>query len=105
MAKKLFVGNLSWNTTDDSLRNFFSQFGNVVSAQTISDRYTGKKRGFGFVEFASEEEAQQAIAKANGAMLDDRKIIVNEAREREERGPRNFGGGNSQNQRRDRNDR
>jgi RNA recognition motif-containing protein len=94
MAKKLFVGNLSWNTTDDSLRNFFSQFGTVVSAQTISDRMTGKKRGFGFVEFATDEEAERAMHEADGKELDGRNIAVKEAQERQDRGPRNFGGGN-----------
>lgn len=99
MAKKLFVGNLSWNTTDDSLRNFFSQFGTVVSAQTISDRMTGKKRGFGFVEFATDEEAERAMHEADGKELDGRNIAVKEAQERQDRGPRNFGGNNYRNDR------
>jgi RNA recognition motif-containing protein len=99
MAKKLFVGNLSWNTTDDSLRSFFSQFGTVVSAQTISDRMTGKKRGFGFVEMSTDEEAAEAMRKSDGAMLDERNIAVKEAQDRRDDnrggGSRNFGGGNN----------
>ena len=82
MGKKLFVGSLSWNTTDQSLREFFSSVGNVVSAQVIMDRQTGRSRGFGFVEYATEEEAEKAIKELNGQSLDDRNIVVNEAREK-----------------------
>lgn len=85
MAKKLFVGNLSWNTTDASLRDFFATVGTVVSAQVITDRQTGRARGFGFVEMATDEETEKAKAELNGKMLDERAIVVNEAREREER--------------------
>ncbi|MBI2601276.1 RNA-binding protein [Candidatus Daviesbacteria bacterium] len=82
MAKKLFIGNLSWNTTDDSLKSFFAQAGNVVSANVITDRQTGRSRGFGFVEMSSDEEADKA-KELNGQSLDGREISVNEARPRE----------------------
>lgn len=88
MAKKLFVGNLSWNTTDSSLQEFFSSVGNVVSAHIITDRQTGRSRGFGFVEMASDEEAQKASTELNEKSLDGRQIVVSEAREREERNDR-----------------
>jgi len=94
MAKKLFVGNLSWNTTDQSLQDFFAAFGTVILAHVITDRTTGRSRGFGFVEYGTDEEAQKAVAEASGKSLDGRDdIVVNEAREREDRGPRQFGGG------------
>ena len=80
MATKLFVGGLSWDTTDDSLKTFFAQAGNVVSASVISDKFTGRSKGFGFVEMGSEEEAKETVAKLNGQMLDGRAIAVNEAR-------------------------
>ncbi|HJZ05080.1 hypothetical protein A2634_04555 [Candidatus Amesbacteria bacterium RIFCSPHIGHO2_01_FULL_48_32] len=80
MAAKLFVGGLSWDTTDDSLRNFFAQAGTVVSATVISDKFSGRSKGFGFVEMSSDEEAQAAIAKLNGQNLDGRTIAINEAR-------------------------
>lgn len=94
MATKLFVGGLSWDTTEDSLRNFFSQAGTVTSATVITDKYTGKSKGFGFVEMGSEEEAQKAMQTLNGQQLDGRAVAVNEARPmqpREDRG--GFGGG------------
>lgn len=93
MAAKLFVGSLSWDTTDDSLQQFFAQAGNVVSAQVIHDRATGRSKGFGFVEMASEAEAQEAVTKLNGQTLDGRTIVVNEARPQEPRDNRSFGGG------------
>src|SRR5690606_17479060 len=87
-------GNLSWNVREDALNEFFSQVGNVASAQVLTDRETGRSRGFGFVEMSTDEEAQRAMQELNGKELDGREIVVNEAREREERGPRpNFGGG------------
>lgn len=91
MAKKLFVGNLSWNTNDGSLQALFATVGTVSSAQVITDRYSGRSRGFGFVEMSSDEEADKAIAELNGKDLDGRQITVNEARPREDRG--NGGGG------------
>jgi RNA recognition motif-containing protein len=88
VSKKLFVGSLSWNTTDDSLRSSFEQFGEVVEAKVITDRETGRSRGFGFVTL--QEGADEAIRQMNGAMLDGRTINVNEA---QERAPRSGGGG------------
>jgi RNA recognition motif-containing protein len=85
MATKLFIGSLAWATTDDSLRDFFAQAGNVVSANVIVDRETNRSKGFGFVEMGSEEEAKAAIDQLNGKDLDGRAIVVNEARPREER--------------------
>lgn len=93
MAKKLFIGGLSWDTTDAKLSEFFSQAGGVVSASVVMDRYSGKSRGFGFVEMASDAEADQAVQKLNGQMLDGRTIVVNEARPQEPRTnfpPRSF---------------
>ncbi|MDP3724531.1 MAG: RNA-binding protein [bacterium] len=79
MAKKLFVGSLSWNTTDQTLRDFFAQAGTVASATVITDRMSGKSRGFGFVEMSNDEEAEKA-KELNGKPLDGRNIFVNEAR-------------------------
>ena len=84
MATRLFVGSLSWNTTDDQLRDFFSAAGTVSSANVIVDRETNRSKGFGFVEMSSDEEAQKAIASLNGKELDGRTIIVSEARPREQ---------------------
>lgn len=80
MTTKLFVGGLSWDTTQDSLKDLFSQAGNVVSATVITDKYTGRSKGFGFVEMSTAEEAQAAVDKLNGQTLDGRAIAVNEAR-------------------------
>ncbi|HVV25750.1 MAG TPA: RNA-binding protein [Candidatus Saccharimonadales bacterium] len=85
MATKLFVGSLAWATTDDSLKNFFSAVGNVVSANVIVDRETNRSKGFGFVEMSSDEEAKKAVDELNGKELDGRPIVVNEARPREDR--------------------
>jgi len=85
MATKLFVGSLAWATTDDSLKDFFSAAGNVVSANVIVDRETNRSKGFGFVEMSSDEEAKKAIDELNGKELDGRPIVVNEARPREPR--------------------
>ncbi len=93
MAKKLYVGNLSWNTTADSLRDAFSKAGTVVSTNVITDKMTGKSRGFGFVEM-EDADAQGAIDMFNGKDVDGRTLTVNEARpmtDRPER--RSFGGG------------
>lgn len=90
MAVKLFVGSLSWDTTDSTLKDFFAQAGSVVSAQVIMDKYTGKSRGFGFVEMSSDEEAKKAIETLNGQTLDGRAIVVNEAKPM---APRDGGGG------------
>ena len=93
MGKKLYVGNLSWGTTDESLRDAFSQCGEIVSAQVIMDRMSGRSKGFGFVEMGTQEEADAAIAKWNGADLDGRALTVNEARPMEERPQRQDRGG------------
>jgi RNA recognition motif-containing protein len=94
MATKLFVGSLSWNTTDDQLKDFFSTVGTVVSANVIVDRDTNRSKGFGFVEMSSDEEAKAAVDQLNNKELDGRTIVVNEARPREERPRGSFGGGN-----------
>lgn len=88
MANKLFIGSLAWATTDDSLREFFSSAGTVVSANVITDRETNRSKGFGFVEMSTDEEAKAAIDKLNGKELDGRPIVVNEARPRENNGNR-----------------
>ena len=101
MAKKLYVGGLSYDTTEDTLKETFSQAGTVESATIITDRTTGRSKGFGFVEMSSDEEAQKAIEILNGKELDGRNITVNEARPMEPRprsggfgrGDRGFGGG------------
>lgn len=94
MGTKLYVGNLNYNTTEDSLREAFSANGReVASVSIIMDRETGRSRGFAFVEMATPEGAQQALQELEGADLDGRSLRINEAREREARGaPRSFGG-------------
>lgn len=86
MTMKLFVGNLSFQTTSSQLEDLFSQAGTVQSATLITDRETGRSRGFGFVEMASREEGEQAIRQFNGMEVDGRNLTVNEARPREEGG-------------------
>lgn len=90
MAKKLYVGGLSYNTTQDALKDAFSQAGNVESAIVITDKMSGRSKGFGFVEMSTEEEAQKAIEMLNGKELDGRTLTVNEARPMEERPRRNY---------------
>lgn len=92
MATKLFIGSLSWGVNNDQLEEHFSSVGTVVSAKVITDRDTGRSKGFGFVEMSTDEEAKAAIEQLNDSQLDGRAITVNEARPREER-PRSFGGG------------
>jgi len=93
MAKNIYVGNLAWSVTNDDLQELFSQFGKVLSAQVITDRETGRSRGFGFVEMENEEEAQKAIEALNGSTHEQRQLTVNIARDREERGSGGGGGG------------
>lgn len=96
MAKKLYVGGLSYDTTEDGLRDLFSQAGNVESAVIITDRISGRSKGFGFVEMSSDEEAQKAIEMLNDKEFEGRNITVNEARPMESRprqGGFNRGGG------------
>jgi cold-inducible RNA-binding protein len=91
MSTKLYVGNLSFNTSEQDLEAKFGEFGTVQSANLIEDRETGRSRGFGFVEMSSAEEAQAAIAALDGQDMDGRNLKVNEAKPREDRG--GFGGG------------
>ncbi len=85
MQNKLFVGNLPWSTDDAGLNEMFSQFGEISSARVMTDKFTGRSRGFGFVEFVNEADAQKAIAALDGSDLGGRQIVVNVARPREER--------------------
>jgi RNA recognition motif-containing protein len=93
VGKKLYVGNLSYDTSDSKLQEMFEEFGGVQSAQIIMDRETGRSKGFGFVEMGSEEEAKAAINGLNGKEIGGRVLTVNEARPREDRG--GGGGGRS----------
>ena len=97
MAKKLYVGNLSYNTTDASLKDAFSPLGVVEDAKVITDKMTGRSRGFGFVTMTNDDEALAAIDKMNGADVEGRKLTVNEAKPLSDRPPRrnfdNRGGG------------
>lgn len=86
MAKKLYVGNLTWNATSNDLLALFQQHGQVAKAQVMTDRETGRSRGFGFVEMNDDGEVRQAIAALNGQPFHGRPLTVNEARTREERG-------------------
>ena len=97
--KKLYIGNLSYNTTDESLRDAFSSAGNVATATVIKDKMTGRSRGFGFVEFENDADGDKAIEMWNGKELDGRKLVVNEAQPMGQRPPRRnfdrggYGGG------------
>ncbi|HVU11260.1 MAG TPA: RNA-binding protein [Phototrophicaceae bacterium] len=93
MAKKLYVGNLSYNTPKEKVQELFAQAGEVTEVTLITDRDTGRPKGFGFVEMATEQGAQEAIKRFNGYTLDNRQLTVNEARPREDRpsgGSRNY---------------
>ncbi|PYS98408.1 MAG: RNA-binding protein [Acidobacteria bacterium] len=91
MSNKLYVGNLSFRVTSEDLQDYFASAGSVESANVVFDKETGRSRGFGFVEMADEDSANNAIAQFNGQEYDGRNIVVNEARPREDRG--GFGGG------------
>ncbi len=93
MAKKLFVGGIPWATTSDDLQALFSQHGNITSATVISDKMTGRSRGFGFVEFENDAEADAAVAALNNSDYNGRTLVVKEARPLEDRPKRSFGGG------------
>jgi RNA recognition motif-containing protein len=93
MSAKLFVGNLSFNTTENDLQDAFAQFGNVTEVNIMMDRMTNRPRGFAFVTMSSPDEAKSAIEGMNGKQLDGRPLTVNEARPREDRPPRSGGGG------------
>lgn len=106
MAKKLYVGGLSYDTVEDTLKQTFSEAGTVETATIIIDKMSGRSKGFGFVEMSTEEEAQKAIEMFNGKELEGRTLTVNEARPMTERAPRrdfnrgggrNFGGGRRDN--------
>jgi RNA recognition motif-containing protein len=91
MTTNLYVGNLSYSTTEDALRTLFEEFGEIESVKLITDRYTGRSRGFAFVEMASEQEAQEAISSLNGKPVDGRELRVDKAKPKTDRGPQ--GGG------------
>ena len=93
MNRKLFVGNLSFNTEESTLQDLFGQAGPVASVRIMRDQATGRARGFGFVEMGSDQEAQAAINALNGKEVDGRALTVNEAKPREDRGGRSGGGG------------
>src|SRR4028118_944592 len=93
MSMKLYVGNLSFQTSSEDLQQLFAQAGTVESASVVEDRETGRSRGFGFVEMSSNEEGQKAIEQFNGKEFNGRNLTVNEARPREDRGGRGGGGG------------
>ena len=91
MGRKLYVGNLPYSIDDDSLMDLFSQVGPVESVKVITDRFSGRSKGFGFVEMATDEKAQEAISQLNGKSIEGRALIVNEARLQQ---PRSNNGGN-----------
>jgi cold-inducible RNA-binding protein len=93
MAKKLYVGNLSYSMTEDDMRETFGKIGEVLSAKIITDSETGRSKGFGFVEMANDEDGDKAISTLNGSSLLDRTITVSEARPQKERSKSGFGGG------------
>ncbi len=94
MGKKLYVGSISFQATEDELKDIFSKIGEVESVKIITDTYTGRSKGFGFVEMASEEDAHKAIESLNGTTFLNRPIVVNEARPQRKPGEgRSFGGG------------
>lgn len=93
MGSKLYVGNLPFSITEQSLNELFADHGSVASARIITDRDTGRSKGFGFVEMGSDDEAQSAIESLNGQEFEGRKLVVNEARPQEPRAPRGGGGG------------
>jgi RNA recognition motif-containing protein len=92
MGNRLYVGNLSFNTTTDTVREVFSQMGNVTDVHLVMDRDTGRPRGFGFVTMSTDAEAQKAIQEINGKTVDGRPLRVNEAEERPQRGGGGGGG-------------
>ncbi|MGB4420208.1 MAG: RNA-binding protein [Candidatus Saccharimonadales bacterium] len=95
--QNLFIGSLAYATTDDTLKAFFESIGEVTSARVITDRDSGRSKGFGFVEFANEDDNQKAVDQLNGKELDGREISVSLARPKEDRPRRDFGGNNRNN--------
>ncbi|MDD3607687.1 MAG: RNA-binding protein [Candidatus Moranbacteria bacterium] len=98
MSKKLYVGGIPYSTTEEGLKTFFAEAGTVESAIIITDKMTGRSKGFGFVEMTTDEEAQKAVEMFDGKEMEGRKITVNEARPREERPRRDFNQGGGQRQ-------
>lgn len=94
MDNKLYVGNLSYATTEDELKSLFSNAGTVTSVAVIKDRETGRSKGFAFVEMSTKEEADKAVSQYNGYTMGDRDLRISIARPKEEGGRRDFGGGN-----------
>jgi RNA recognition motif-containing protein len=90
---RIYVGGISYATNSEGLRRLFAEVGEVTEATVVEDRYSGQSKGFGFVEMPNSEEAQAAIAKYNGQIVDGRSLTVNEAKPREERGGGGYGGG------------
>ncbi len=93
MSTRLYIGNLSYNTTQDQLQELFSEHGTVNEIDLIMDKFSGRPRGFGFITMETKEGAEAAIQALNGKNVDGRDLTVNEARPREERAPRSGGGG------------
>lgn len=93
MSTRLYVGNLSYNTTENQLQELFSEHGTVTNVDLIMDKFSGRPRGFGFITMENQENAQAAIAALHGKNVDGRDLTVNEAKPREERAPRSGGGG------------
>jgi cold-inducible RNA-binding protein len=92
MTQKVYVGNLSYNTTEDSLRTLFAEFGEIESVNVITDRETGRPKGFAFVEMATQEAAEKSISALNGKTVDDREIKVDKAKPQADRNRRQSGG-------------
>lgn len=93
MGQKLYVGNLSFQTTEDTLRTLFTEYGQIESVNLITDRYTGRSRGFAFVEMSTEQEAEEAISNLSGKQVDDREIRVEKAKPQASRDRQRSGGG------------
>jgi RNA recognition motif-containing protein len=93
MGAKLYVGNLPYSVTEDRLQQHFAQHGSVVSARIITDKFTGRSKGFGFVEMSSDQEAERAVTALNGTDFEGRNIVVSEARPQQPRDSRSGGGG------------
>ena len=93
--RKIYVGNMSFNTTEQDLRDLFSEYGEIESLRILKDQFTDRSKGFGFVEMSSAEDAKKAIDQLNGTKFMDRTLVVNEARPQQPREGRGFGGGRS----------
>ena len=102
MGAKLYVGNLPYSVTEERLQQHFAQYGSVISARIITDKFSGRSKGFGFVEMNSDEEAQRAMAALNGTDFEGRNVVVSEARPQQPRAPRPGGGSGGRPPRRDR---